>query len=81
MAESTSSSVEHGELRERKTRASTETKISAPLDPLMSKMRTDESSTTETEKKTFGRTPDGTGKSLILYSGYMGERRTKRNLE
>lgn len=64
MAESTSSSVNQGELRERKTQAATKTEPSAPLDSLMSKMRTDESSTTEMEKKTFGRTPDGTGKIL-----------------
>ncbi|EEP75538.1 conserved hypothetical protein [Uncinocarpus reesii 1704] len=47
-------------LRERRTQAPKETITPASLDPLMSKMRTDESSTVEPEKTTFGRTPDGT---------------------
>ncbi|TPX26739.1 phosphatidylethanolamine N-methyltransferase [Coccidioides immitis] len=47
-------------LRERKIQASRTQEPSPPADSLMSKMRTDESSKIESEKKTFGRTPDGT---------------------
>ncbi|KAI1987772.1 phosphatidylethanolamine N-methyltransferase [Ophidiomyces ophidiicola] len=58
MAESVSGASDG--LRERKTLASRAKASSATLEPVMNKMRTDESAEKEPENKTFGRTADGT---------------------
>ncbi|WEW57429.1 phosphatidylethanolamine N-methyltransferase [Emydomyces testavorans] len=63
MAEPAFSSEDREGLRERRMQASKTIPPSAQLSPLRSTMRTGESSKMEPEKKTFGRTPDGTGES------------------
>lgn len=69
MEDSSGPPVDQGGLRERNvTSTAAKTAVPTPASSLVDKVQSEEACKSDSEKKTFGRTPDGTSRLSILSS-------------